>query len=48
MLLDPHIRVMSEGSCDTEDWSNDAENSAAITGINYIAQYIYIDNSFFV
>jgi len=20
MLLDPHIRVMSEGSCDTEDW----------------------------
>jgi len=23
----PHIRVISEGSCDTEDWSNDAENS---------------------
>jgi len=23
---DPHIRVISEGSCDTEDWSNDAEN----------------------
>jgi len=23
-----HIRVISEGSCDTEDWSNDAENSA--------------------
>jgi len=22
----PHIRVISEGSCDTEDWSNDAEN----------------------
>ncbi len=21
-----HIRVISEGSCDTEDWSNDAEN----------------------
>jgi len=20
--------VISEGSCDTEDWSNDAENSA--------------------
>jgi len=26
----PHIRVISEGSCDTEDWSNDAENSALI------------------
>ncbi len=24
-----HIRMISEGSCDTEDWSNDAENSAA-------------------
>jgi len=23
----PHIRLFSEGSCDTEDWSNDAENS---------------------
>ncbi len=23
-----HIRLISEGSCDTEDWSNDAENSA--------------------
>ncbi len=23
-------------SCDTEDWSNDAENSALITGINYV------------
>jgi len=23
--------VISEGSCDTEDWSNDAENS----GMNY-------------
>jgi len=22
------IRRISEGSCDTEDWSNDAENSA--------------------
>jgi len=28
----PHIRVISEGSCDTEDWSNDAENSASIAG----------------
>jgi len=31
-----HIRVISEGSCDTEDWSNDAEHSDLITGINYI------------
>ncbi len=31
-----HIRKISEGSCDTEDWSNDAENTALITGINYI------------
>ncbi len=23
-----HITMISEGSCDTEDWSNDAENSA--------------------
>jgi len=27
-----HIRVISEGSCDTEDWSNDAEYYAMITG----------------
>jgi len=26
--VNQHIRVISEGSCDTEDWSNDAENSA--------------------
>jgi len=38
-----YIRVISEGSCDTEDWSNDAENSALITGINYILPYIHID-----
>ncbi len=23
-----HIRMISEGSCDTEDWCNNAENSA--------------------
>jgi len=22
-----HIRLISDGSCDTEDWSNDAKNS---------------------
>ncbi len=28
LIINPHIRMISEGSCDTEDWSNDAENSA--------------------
>jgi len=23
-----HVRMISEGSCDTENWSNDAENLA--------------------
>ncbi len=32
---------------DTEDWSNDAENSTLIAGINYILKYIQIENSFF-
>ncbi len=32
-----HIRIISERSCDTEDWSNDAENSEEIT---YILKYI--------
>jgi len=36
--------MISEGSCDTEDCSNDAENSALITGINYILKYIKIEN----
>ncbi len=30
-------------SCDTEDWSNDAEN----TEINYTLTYIHIENSYF-
>ncbi len=25
--------MISEGSCDTEDWRNDAENAASLTGI---------------
>ncbi len=33
--------------CDTEDWSNDAENSALITEINYILQYIHIIKQLF-
>ncbi len=34
--------MISEGSCDTEDWSNDAENTALIMGINDILTYIHI------
>jgi len=29
--------MISERSCDTEDWSNDH----VITGINYIFRYVY-------
>ncbi len=38
-----HIKMISERSCDTEDWSNDAENA----GINYMLTYIQITNSYF-
>ncbi len=41
-----NIGMISEGSCDTEDWSNDAENSALITGINYIFKYIQIESNY--
>ncbi len=37
---DPHIRMISEGSCDPEDWSNDCwKFSFDITGINYILKF---------
>ncbi len=36
--------MMSEGSYDTEDRSNNAENSTLITKINYILTYIHIEN----
>ncbi len=39
--------MISEGSCDTEDWSNDAENTDLITAINHILQYIHRENSYF-
>ncbi len=35
--------MISEGSCDTDD----AENSALITEINYNLLYIHIENSYF-
>ncbi len=31
----------------SEDWSNDAENSALITEINYIFKYFQIENGYF-
>ncbi len=39
-----HIRKISEGSCDNEDWSNDAENSALI---HFLLKYIKLENSSF-
>ncbi len=39
--------MISEESCDTEDWSNDAENLDLITEINYILKSIHIENSYF-
>ncbi len=42
-----HISMISAGSCNTEDWCDDAENSALITGINYIWKNIQIENSYF-
>ena len=39
--------MISEGSCDTEDWSNDAENTALITGIHDMLMYIHIKNTYF-
>jgi len=36
MTRNQHIRMISEASCDTEDWSNDDENVALPSkGINY-------------
>jgi len=40
-------QMISEGSCDTEDWSNDAENSALTSQIHYIAKYIKIEKKIF-
>ncbi len=34
-------------SCDTEDWSNDAENTALIAEINYSLTDIHLENTYF-
>jgi len=41
MFLEHHIIIISVGSCDTENWSNDVVNSALITRINYTSLYIH-------
>ncbi len=38
--------MISEGLCDTKDWSHDDENSALVTGINYILKYIRTENTY--
>ncbi len=38
--------MISAGSCGTEDWSNDAEYSVFITGMNYIWKNIQIEKLF--
>ncbi len=35
-MANKHIRMISEGLRNTEDWGNDAANWALITRINYI------------
>ncbi len=42
-----HIRMISEASCDTEDWINSCSKlSFGNTGINYILKYIKIEKLF--
>ncbi len=47
MFLEQQISIYFWRSCDTEYWSNGAENSALITEINYILTYIQTQNSYF-
>ncbi len=39
--------MISEGSCDTEEWSNDAETQLLNHRIHLLLKYIQIDNSYF-
>ncbi len=38
--------MISKGLCDSEDWSNDAENDDAVSEINYILKYIHREKRF--
>ncbi len=42
-----HIRMISEGSCDTKDWSNDAENSALHHSNSIVFLNVKIEVSYF-
>ncbi len=49
MILDQQISILEWFLKDhvMEDWSNDAENSALITEINYIWTYIHVEKQLF-
>ncbi len=48
LFQNQHIRMICEGSCDTEDWSNDAENTALQSEkYIYIFLNINIESSYF-
>ncbi len=38
--------MISEGSCDTEDWSNNAEKALHHKNTFYILKYIKTENSY--
>ncbi len=41
LSINQHLRIISEGSCDTEDWSNNCwKFSFAITGINFFKKIL--------
>jgi len=44
IIYNQNIQMISEGSCDTEDWSNNAENSA-LHHRNKLHFKIYLDNT---
>ncbi len=44
MLICCSNTINNDGSCDTEDWSNDAE----IAGINYILKYTTNEYSYYI
>ncbi len=46
LIINQHIIMISEDHV-TEDWSNDAENTALITEINYSLIDILIENRYF-
>ncbi len=40
-LRNQNIRMISEGSRDTEDWSNDAENSELLSQIHVKIKWLF-------